>query len=206
MIRLEGLLFHGMQGIGKTILMKHLHNYALKWVERFDYVFWVTLSQPFSIRHVQDAVAAAAIDDLIIRVQILSYTLAGMGRFVLFLDAVPESFSLEEVGIPVLTEGSVCKLVLTTKSALVCEMLECFGKLKLDPLPEAEACQLLMHEARIEIGSISLLNEVASVLAKQCCGVPRIIVDIATRMCGINDICEWRNALFESRNLVKVEG
>lgn len=204
------IAIHGIEGIGKTILMKNLHYRVLKWVDRFDYVFWISFPKQFSIKHIQDAVAVAVkcdlsnVDDLITRAKKLSHVFANLGRFVLFLDAAPEeSFSLEEVGIPVPTEGSVCKLVLTTNSTLVCGLLDCVKQVKLDPLTEEEACQFFMYKAGIHEGSSSSIKEVAKLLAKECSGVPRKIVDRATRMCGIDDICEWDNALFESRNIVK---
>lgn len=192
------IAIHGIEGIGKTYLMKHLHNSALKWVERFDYVFWVTFPHQFSIRHVQDAVAAAvkcdlpSDDDLNLRAKKLSDTLAGLGSFVLYLDDVPEvHFSLVQIGIPVPAEGSKSKLVLTTRSAVVSKLWDCSRPVKLDRLSDIEAAQLLTNEANSSLTSVSIL------LAKMCHGVPREIVDIATRMRGIDDPCEWRNALFE---------
>ncbi|KMT04687.1 hypothetical protein BVRB_7g168700 [Beta vulgaris subsp. vulgaris] len=194
----------GREGIGKTFLMKHLHNSVLKWVERFDYVFWVTSLDGFSIKNVQDAVAAvvkcdlASDDDLNVRARKLSDTFAVLGSFVLFLDGVPEGdLNLDQIGITAPAEGSERKLVLTTSSTFGCRMLDGFGTVELDRLSEKEAMQLFMHEAKIDMASVLLLNNIPSLLAKKCRGVPRMIVDIASRMCGVDDLHEWRNALFE---------
>ncbi|KNA18743.1 hypothetical protein SOVF_067960 [Spinacia oleracea] len=203
-VEIGRIAIHGEIGIGKTFLMKHLHNSVLKWEERFDCVIWVTCPHQFSIEGVQDAIAAAvkcelcSDDDVNKRAEILSDTLSGLGSFVLFLDDVPESqFCPVEIGILVPAEGSKSKLVLTTRSALVSEKLGCFRKVHLDRLSDEEACELLLNEAGISGRSASLLKGIPNLLAKKCCGVPLMITDIATRMCGIDDIREWRNALFE---------
>ncbi|XP_010685133.1 putative disease resistance protein At3g15700 [Beta vulgaris subsp. vulgaris] len=202
---------YGIEGIGKTFLMKHLHNSVLKWVEpeKFDFVFWVTTPRQFSIERVQDAVAAAvkcdlsSDDDLSVRARILSNKLAQLGSFVIFLDNVPESriSDLDQIGISVPAEGSKSKVVITTTSNYASEMLDSFRTVKLGRLSDEEACELLKNEASIStrMRSDSSLNSVTSLLAKKCHGVPRMVVDVATRMRGIDDPCEWRNALFELR-------
>ncbi|KNA22366.1 hypothetical protein SOVF_034510 [Spinacia oleracea] len=200
----ERVAIRGREGIGKTFLMKHLHNCVLKWVERFDYVFWVTSPEKFSIKHVQDAVAAvlkcdiSSDDDLRIRGGILSNKLASLGSFVLFLDGVPNAnFSLDEIGITVPTNGSECKLVLTTNSTSWCRILDGFETVEVDCLSENEAFELFLNEAKIDTKSVTLLNNIPRLLAERCGGVPRMIVNLATRMCGIEDLHEWRYALFE---------
>lgn len=200
---------HGREGIGKTFFMKHLNNFALKCVERFDYVFWVSSPEQFSIRHVQDAVAAVvncylpSDDDLNVRASKLSNTLADLGNFLLFLDGVPEAdFSLDQIGIPVPVEGSECKLILTTSSTLGCRILDGFGTIELNFLPEKEALELFIHEAGIDMRRVTLLDNIPRSLAKRCCGVPRMIVNSASRMWDTDDIREWRHE-FESGNFEK---
>ncbi|XP_021761895.1 probable disease resistance protein At5g63020 isoform X2 [Chenopodium quinoa] len=90
------IAIHGVEGVGKTFLMKHLHNSAVRWVDRFDHVFWITFPDQFTIKNVQSAVAAAvncdlaSDDDLNVRARKLSDKLASFVSFALFLDGVPE--------------------------------------------------------------------------------------------------------------------
>ncbi|KMT04658.1 hypothetical protein BVRB_7g168410 [Beta vulgaris subsp. vulgaris] len=198
------IAIHGVEGVGKTFLMKHLHNSAVKWDEKFEHVFWVTFSYQFTIEHVQDVVAAVvnchftSDDDLNIRASELSNTLAGLGSFALFLDGVPGAeFSLDQVGICVPAEGSKCKVVLTTVSNLECRLLDLFDAVKVDPLTKEEGYLLFMREANIDEAFGSSLDGISNSLADMCSGLPRTIVNIATHMCGIDDSCEWRNALYE---------
>ncbi|XP_019106471.1 probable disease resistance protein At1g52660 isoform X2 [Beta vulgaris subsp. vulgaris] len=163
------IAIYGMEGIGKTFLMKHLHNYALK---RFDYVFWVSFPDMFTIKHLQDAVAAAVNCDL-------------TGADHLF------------VGIPVPANGSECKLVLSTRSSLEYKLFDCFQTVEVKRLPEEDAYKLFMREANIREGSSCSFDGIPRSLADRCSGVPRRIVNIATRMCGIDDPHEWKSALFE---------
>ncbi|KMT04670.1 hypothetical protein BVRB_7g168530 [Beta vulgaris subsp. vulgaris] len=195
------IAIYGMEGIGKTFLMKHLHNYALK---RFDYVFWVSFPDMFTIKHLQDAVAAAVncdltgADHLFVRARKLSDTLANLGRFAFLLDGVPKAnFSLEQVGIPVPANGSECKLVLSTRSSLEYKLFDCFQTVEVKRLPEEDAYKLFMREANIREGSSCSFDGIPRSLADRCSGVPRRIVNIATRMCGIDDPHEWKSALFE---------
>ncbi|XP_010685156.1 probable disease resistance protein At5g63020 [Beta vulgaris subsp. vulgaris] len=201
----------GKEGIGKTFLMKHLHNYALKVVEKFDHVFWVTSPEEFSIKNVQDAIAAvvrcdlASDDDLNVRASKLSNTLAGLSRFLLFLDGVPKvDYCLNQIGIPVPVEGSECKLVITTpSSAFECRMLNGFKTVELDHLLEEEAFELFMHEAKIDMRCPTLFNNIPRLLVKKCRGVPRTIVNLASCLRGITDLHEWNNTLYEFGKLEK---
>ncbi|MFQ6641263.1 hypothetical protein Gotur_016728 [Gossypium turneri] len=46
----------GMGGVGKTTIMKHIHNDILK-QQRFERVIWVTISKEFNVMKVQDNIA-----------------------------------------------------------------------------------------------------------------------------------------------------
>ncbi|XP_021845693.2 probable disease resistance protein At1g52660 [Spinacia oleracea] len=200
------VVIHGIEGIGKTFLMKHLHNYALNF---FDYVVWVTSPSEFTVKCVQDVVAAAvncefsSDDDLFVRAKKLSDILASLGTFALFLDGVPKAnFTLEQVGIPVPAKGSKCKLVFTTSSSLECRLLDCFETVEIEHLPKEDAYELFRREGNFGEGSISCFDGIPSSLVDLCFGVPRMIENIATRMCSIDDPHEWRYALFELGSLV----
>ncbi|CAO2824617.1 unnamed protein product [Amaranthus hypochondriacus] len=195
---------NGMEGIGKSFLMKHLHNYAL---DKFEYVFWISSPKDFTIKCVQDAVAYAVncvfdnVDGLTQRAKMLSQTLAGLGKFALFIDGVPEAdFSLEDIGIPIPAKGK-CKLVLTTRFPSVCRMLHSFKTVTVKRLSEEDAYQLFKNETRIGERSVSALGDMPRELAETGLGVPRKIVDLATFMSGKDDPHEWRDALHQSRSL-----
>lgn len=185
----------GREGMGKTYMMKHLHNCLLKWVDRFAYVLWVSSPYEFSIKNMQDSVATlvkcdlTSDDDLVERARKLSDALASLGNFVLFMDGVPKAdFSMDQIGIPVLAERNESKLVITTSSTLECRILDGFRMVEVDYLPEQEALELFIHEAKIDVTKATLLDSIPQLLVKRCHGVPHMIVNLASHMCGIDDL------------------
>ncbi|CAO2840401.1 unnamed protein product [Amaranthus hypochondriacus] len=204
--RFGRIAIHGINGIGKTFLMMHLHNYGLN---EFEYVFWVSSSVEFTIESLQDAVAAvvkcdfASGDHWSVRARKLSESFAKLGRFALFLDGVPKTvFSLNQFGIPVPARGSNCKLVVSTSSAsLEGISFHDFKTVKVKPLPKNDAYELFINRAQIGEETISSLDGIPRKLSDRCCGVPRRIEDVASRMCGISDPHEWKNELFKLESL-----
>lgn len=197
------IAIHGEKGIGKTFLMKHLHNYALG---RFDYVFWVSSPDKFTVKCVQDAVAAVvkcdlSSDDLNVRAAMLRHKLAGLGSFAIFLDGVADvhesDISMDLIGIIVPAAGSKCKVVLST-STLRWRMFKRFAAVKVERLSEDAAWQLFKLETGIGKDFVSSLVDMPRLLVKTCCGLPHKIVNLATYMCGKVDPREWRYELSQS--------
>ncbi|TYI32246.1 hypothetical protein ES332_A04G046200v1 [Gossypium tomentosum] len=177
----------GMGGVGKTTIMKHIHNDHLK-EQRFERVIWVTTSKEFNVMKVQDDIASAlklkedlAIEgDKLRRAAILSEMLKKVGKHVLILDDVWDEVSLEEVGILEPSDSNGCKLVLTTRSENV------FG-------PNTVQNQTLMPILRLVV--------------EECAGLPVTIVVVAGTLKGEEDPLIWKNALRELKERIeKVEG
>jgi len=139
---------YGMGGVGKTSVLMHIHNMLLTAVTSFESVFWVTISQSFSIHKLQcDVANVVGIDiskesDERKRAARLSWALMRRKRCVLFLDDVWNHFPLERVGIPVRADG--LKLVLTSRSLDVCRRMNCQNSVKVEPLSVEEAWTLFV--------------------------------------------------------------
>ncbi|KAB2032590.1 hypothetical protein ES319_D05G384600v1 [Gossypium barbadense] len=181
----------GMGGVGKTTIMKHIHNDILK-EQRFERVVWDAISKESSVMKVQDDIASAlklkedlAIEgDKLRRAAILSEMLKKVGKHVLILDDVWDEVSLEEVGIPEPSDSNGCKLVLTTRSEHVCKYMDC-TVIKVKPLSAQQALTLFL----------------------KCAGLPLIIVVVASTLKGEEKPLIWKNALRELKETVeKVEG
>lgn len=190
---------YGMEGVGKTTLLTHIHNQLLD--HQSFKVYWVTVSQNFSIRKLQHDIAKAMrfeiseTDDEMKRAAELARALGRKKKFILILDDVWDNISLEKVGIRVGNDG--CKLVLTTRSLDVCRMIDCHKKIKVEPLSEAEAWTLFMET----LGKQTLLSRQAEGIAKslveECDGLPLAIIVMAGSMRGVDEMHEWSNALEE---------
>jgi len=48
---------YGMWGVDKTTILKHIHNELLQRPDICDHVWWVTVSQDFSISRLQNLIA-----------------------------------------------------------------------------------------------------------------------------------------------------
>ncbi|KAJ0007079.1 hypothetical protein Pint_30377 [Pistacia integerrima] len=120
----------GRGGVGKTTIITHINNRLVQENGKFDHVIWVTVSQPFDLAKLQDQIASMfkrnfeEAKDQKIRAGMLLRMFEGK-RFVLILDDMWESFSLEEVGIPKPTKGNGCKVMITTRSIDVCRSMGC---------------------------------------------------------------------------------
>ncbi|XP_028115378.1 disease resistance protein SUMM2-like [Camellia sinensis] len=124
-------------------------------------------------------------------------------RYVLILDDLWKAFLLDKVGIlePSISNG--CKLVLTTRSLEVCRKMECRA-VKVELLTEDKALNLFM--SKVEEHQTVLtpkVKEIATKVSKECARLPLAITTIAGSMRGVNDICEWRNALNELTSSTK---
>ncbi|GMI79463.1 hypothetical protein like AT4G27190 [Hibiscus trionum] len=190
----------GMGGVGKTSIMKLINNQLLEETEKFDIVIWITVSKEMSIAKLQKDIASkigvefCGDEDETTRAGMLFETLLRKSRFVMILDDLWEKVSLERIGIPEPSVGS--KLVLTTRSSDVCRQVGC-RVIKVKPLTEEEAWELFLEKVGRDILNTPGVEPIARLIAKRCAGLPLGIITIASCMKGIDDICEWRNALKE---------
>jgi disease resistance protein RPS2 len=187
---------YGMGGVGKTTLLTHIYNQLLQERGTFPHVHWITVSQDFSVSKLQNLIAKDFHLDLSNednerkRAAKLSKALIEKQRWVLILDDLWDCFDYNKVGIPIRVKG--CKLILTTRSFGVCQRMFCQKTIKVEPLSMEEAWALFMKV----LGCIPPeVEEIARSIASECAGLPLGIITIAGTMRGVDDRCEWRNAL-----------
>ncbi|KAB2032669.1 hypothetical protein ES319_D05G391400v1 [Gossypium barbadense] len=203
----------GMGGVGKTTIMKHIHNDLLK-EQRFKRVIWVTISKEFNVMKVQDNIASALEakeyldkeEDKLRRAAILSEMLKKEGKHVLILDDVWDEVSLEEVGIPEPSDSNGCKLVLTTRSEHVCKYMGC-TVIKVKPLSAQQALTLFLSKVGPKIVQNQTIMPTLKLVVKECAGLPLTIIVVAGTLKGEEDPLIWKNALRELKERIeKVEG
>ncbi|KAB2032603.1 hypothetical protein ES319_D05G385700v1 [Gossypium barbadense] len=191
----------GMGGVGKSTIMKHIHNDLLK-EQRFERVVWVTISKEFNIVKLQNDIASALNGKIpkeankVRRAAILSEMLKRAGKHVLILDDVWSEVSLEEIGIPKPSSSNGYKLVLTTRVEQVCKSMGC-KVIKVKPLSEEEALILFLSEVGPNIVQNQTLMPTLKLVVKECAGLPLTIVVIAGTLRGEDDPLIWKNTLRE---------
>ncbi|XP_022735415.1 probable disease resistance protein At4g27220 [Durio zibethinus] len=201
----------GMGGIGKTTTMKHVYNKLVEGT-KFSKVIWTVVSQDFDIRRLQKKIACQLKEELsddedtTIRAAKLSEMLRKQGRYVLILDDVWGSFSLEEVGIPELKADNGCKLVLTTRTEEVVRSMGC-KKVQVPCLSTDEAWRLFLSKVGQDMLPSPTLETIMKDIVGECGGLPLAIVTVAGCMRGISDPLLWENALNELRGcIVSIQG
>ncbi|MBA0788376.1 hypothetical protein Gotri_026429, partial [Gossypium trilobum] len=197
----------GMGGIGKTIIMKDVHNRLLK-ENKFRKLIWVTVSQNFDIQRLQKNITCqlkgnlSDDEDTIIRAGKLLEMLKGQGSYVLILDDVWKSFSLEDIGILKPTSNNGCKLVLTTRSERVVRSMG-FKKVQVPCLSMEEAMDLFLSKVGLDILPDPTLESFLKIVVRECDGLPLAIVTLAGCMRGVTHPHVWENAIDELRGYIR---
>uniref|UniRef100_A0A6N2NFX5 Uncharacterized protein n=1 Tax=Salix viminalis TaxID=40686 RepID=A0A6N2NFX5_SALVM len=201
---------YGIGGVGKTSLLGYINDQLLQRPSLFENVFWVTVTQDFSIDKLQDLIAKAVDLDLSNeedekkRAVKLSNGLIAKKKFVLILDDLWNHFSPEKVGVPVGVNG--CKLILSSRSLRVCRQMCGQEKIKVEPLNEDEAWTLFMKKLALNVELPSEVIEIAKCVAKECAGLPPMIIAMAGSMKQVDDIGQWNNALKKLKESKSEEG
>ncbi|KAL2531052.1 putative disease resistance protein [Forsythia ovata] len=188
---------YGMGGVGKTTLAMHAHDNLLNEPKFSGHVYWITVSQEFSIHKLQSDIAQALKLDFSCgsdekkRAAQLFQTFQKRGSFVLILDDVWKQIDAEKIGIP--PRRDECKLVITSRSKEVCHRMGCQRIIKVNTLSEQEAWELFLKK----LGRDELhpeVEEICKKMVKRSGGLPLALVTLAGSMRGVTDIHEWRDA------------
>jgi len=198
----------GRGGMGKTTLVMHIHNLLLKIPNSFHHIYWITVTQDFSIYKLQNLIAKNIDLDLSnekdekSRAAKLSKAFLTKQKSVLILDNLRNHFDVEKVGIPI--RGNKCKLIFTTRSLDVCKWMGCPEYMvNVEPLSEEEAWSLFAKE----LGNFDIkVGHLAKFLASECAGFPLGIKTTARSMRGVEDVYAWRKTLQELEGLKRTKG
>ncbi|XVE50235.1 hypothetical protein DITRI_Ditri01bG0145700 [Diplodiscus trichospermus] len=173
----------GMGGIGKTTIMKHVHNKLLK-ETKIDKLIWTTISHDFDVRRLQQQIASqleeklSDHDDTTVRAAKLSVMLGQQGRYVLILDDVWTSFTLADVGVLEPTVDNGCKLVLTTRSGEIVRSMGC-KEVQVALLSTDQAWQLFLSKVGQDLLPFPIIKSTMKLVVEECDGLPLAIVTIA---------------------------
>jgi len=194
---------YGMGGVGKSTILQHIHNELLQRSDICDHVWWVTVSQNFSINRLQNLIGKrlhldlSSEDDDLHRAAKLSEELRKKHKWILILDDLWKNFELHKVGIPEKLEG--CKLIMTTRLETVCHGMACQHKIKMKPLSNEEAWNLFIEKLGRDVALSPEVEGITKAVARECAGLPLGIIAVAGSLRGVDDLHEWRNTLNKLR-------
>ncbi|XP_009779924.1 disease resistance protein At4g27190 [Nicotiana tabacum] len=204
---------YGMGGVGKTSILVAINNRLLRESTAFDNVIWVTASKDSNVQKLQKDIARAVClsfdeeDDEMARAAQLLEALMRRRRFLLIIDDLWEAFSLEVVGIPSPGYGHECKLIITTRSMMVCRGMETMRDVEVSVLSKEEAYDLFKQKVGDEVLASPRLQAVAEDVAMECGGLPLALVTVGRALRRENDMRQWENALSQLKSAMgRIEG
>ncbi|XP_074319397.1 putative disease resistance protein At1g61300 isoform X2 [Silene latifolia] len=188
----------GMGGVGKTTLLKKIHNSLLSDSDIEGQVYWVTASRECNLQILQTAIGKclgldiSKEDDVERRRSEIFRRLSQLKKSVLIIDDMWNHFLTDQVGIPLNSCG--CKVVITTRSEEVCRKMGCQKVVKVSPLPEDDAWVLFVEKS----GEVAdNLYSTAKEIVKECGGLPLALNTMGCCMREVTDVQQWKNALYE---------
>ncbi|XP_006370829.3 disease resistance protein At4g27190 [Populus trichocarpa] len=190
---------YGMGGVGKTTLLQHIRNELLERQDISRSVYWVNVPQGFKIEELQDLIAKylhldlSSKDNDLSRAVKLAKELAKKQKWILILDDLWNFFEPQEIGIPIPLEGS--KLIMTTRSEIVCRQMNSQNNIRVDALSDEESWTLFTERLGQDIPLSPEVERIVVDVARECAGLPLGIVTLAESLKGVNDLHEWRTTL-----------
>ncbi|XVF29562.1 hypothetical protein REPUB_Repub15cG0132000 [Reevesia pubescens] len=192
---------YGIEGVGKTTVLKALINYP-QTKDMFDLIIWVTVSKYWSITKMQYEVLRQLSTEnevLItlftvaseIREELFQY-LEGM-KFLLVLDDVWERMDLEAVGIPDPRLGNGCALILATRKLEVCDDMHLINVIEVETVSNEEAWELFCEQ----VGSIVNapgIRSFAQGIVERCGGLPLLVIVTGRALAAEEDVFAWEQA------------
>ncbi|XP_065865684.1 probable disease resistance protein At5g63020 [Euphorbia lathyris] len=194
---------YGLGGVGKTTLLTHINNKFLHTPSDFDYVIWIVVSKDFTLSKVQEEIGeriGIAVNDWkkkeIGEKSKDIRNLLRKKKFVLLLDDLWEKVHLEKAGVPIPRRQNGSKIVLTTRSELVCSLMDAKKRIKVEKLPPDQAWQLFEEKlGRDTLSADPDIRPIAESVAKECDGLPLALIVVARAMACSKTAKEWRYAL-----------
>ncbi|RWR88042.1 disease resistance-like protein [Cinnamomum micranthum f. kanehirae] len=194
---------HGMGGVGKTTIMKNIHNDLSQQSEskHFYCLIWITVSNEADVNKLQRKIAEELDiemkedDDEDGAARKIFNALKRRRKFLLILDDMWDAFNLDEVGIPIPSEENGCKVVLTTRNKRICGQMQAHP-IEVRVLSKEESWEFF-KDIVVE-GGVTLSKDIESLardVANECCNLPLAIRTVGGSMRGVDNDRVWKKAL-----------
>ncbi|KAI9085642.1 hypothetical protein K1719_032485 [Acacia pycnantha] len=188
---------YGMEGVGKTTLLKKFNNNFLS--TKGDYlVIWAVASKDADPQKIQDDIRKKlrVPDDNWAKANdkaLLLYNILEKKKFVLLLDDVWERIDLLKLGVPS-PNNHKCKIIFTTRSYEVCGRMDAKKRIRVECLTPDKAFELFKEK----VGETILKNPprpLVMEVVKECKGLPLALCAVGRAMANKETPNEWKRAL-----------
>ncbi|XWS11825.1 hypothetical protein CRYUN_Cryun37aG0034200 [Craigia yunnanensis] len=198
-----GTSLYGMGGIGKTTLLTQINNMLLSLPSNVDFVIWAVASKDLKPEKIQEEIGEKIgySDDMwrnkgIEQKAIDIYRVLSTRKFVLLLDDLWDRIDLTKIGVPIPDQQNNSKVVFTTRSKMVCGMMEAHKRFKVECLPPPFDWHLFQKK----VGNDTLnlhpdIPKLAEIVAKECAGLPLALITIGRAMACKKTPQEWIHAI-----------
>ncbi|XP_031371973.1 probable disease resistance protein At5g63020 [Punica granatum] len=194
---------YGMGGVGKTTLLKNIHNEILRRQDKYDVVAWIVVSRPTDPTKIQKAIweklnldrsefDRTSESDRTGKI----YSIMKRKSFLLFLDDIWEKIDLLNLGIPYRGHEWKSKIIFTTRSEEVCGQMQAERTKKIDCLPPDKALELFREKVGEETWTAHVeIPRLAECLVKECAYLPLALITVGAAMASRKDPDKWRRAI-----------
>ncbi|XXG82921.1 hypothetical protein AAC387_Pa10g0794 [Persea americana] len=196
----------GMGGVGKTTLVKEVGK-QLKAEKVFNCIVMVTVSRNLNVKDIQGKVAEKLgmkleEESLSQRASRLFMRVKQEKRILIILDDLWGRLELHEVGIPYGKDHNGCKIVLTTRSAGICNEMECQQEIIVGVLSEQDSWNFFRREVGCAVYSPTLWDTAWKV-AQECGGFPIAIVALGRALRNKDEPLYWTDALLQLKRSIQ---
>ncbi|KAI3852919.1 hypothetical protein MKX03_010704 [Papaver bracteatum] len=199
---------YGMGGVGKTTLMKLVHEQVLE-EKVFDVVVTVTVTQNVNLRNIQNDIAQQLdfrkldeVHDESVRATMLSRRLKQENKILVIFDDVWKTdlnlFSAAGISYGENHQRG-CKILITTRSLEVCNSLLIQKSTEVGLLSDGESWHLFKTKAGDVVDSPDI-QTVAKEIVKECGRLPLALDTLGRALRNTNDKLAWDNTVSQLRS------
>ncbi|XP_042513747.1 probable disease resistance protein At5g63020 [Macadamia integrifolia] len=183
----------GMEGVGKTTIMKHLND-APRMAKDFEIIIWVTTKKDSNLRDMQQKIvqrlklpvdSQSSIDQI---APIISKELENK-KYLLLLDGVFSKFNLYDLGIR--DNHNFGKVVLAARCRNVIREMGTHEEIYVERLSKDDAWKMFRQKVGDEVVDHPHIKPLARMVAKECGELPQMIDVVAATLRKMDNEDMW---------------
>ncbi|KAF3775735.1 Disease resistance protein [Nymphaea thermarum] len=191
--RISRIGVHGMGGVGKTTIVKHVHNK----VKEFDFIMYIVVGKDPNYKRLQQKIARYLKHSLVEEADLsegekLILTRLKSRTYLLILDDVWKGFDIHVLGVPDPMNGS--KVVVVSRTLDACNAMQTGRNIKVEAMCWKDAMSLFLHNTG-DVIKQPTIEKIAMEVLRECGGLPIAITTIGAALRNNDDARVWEDTL-----------